>query len=278
MSLEVLIEGKFLQKLLESRENDIEKLHIANEVFENVVNFVRKLGTNTTKFSDVFYTDEDGRFKGFHMETNLPKKQRIPYISNLFIEFVDYRLGKVKSTIKARARRVLEPDTGKIAELHIQLFIDAPTPAIKAVKAYNKWFAANLLSILETSNYRSSFVHEFTHTLDFRRINPQYLIARAKRKQAEQEAGGVRDRDKYVNDPLELNAYYQQALSDFYDQLVSTNTVDEWNGLVGNTPQEFAINIINTYLRPQVIRRLTPENKKRFMKRLATTWEYLKIS
>lgn len=278
MSLQALIEAKFLQKLAEASEQDIEKLHIANEVFENVIAFVRKLGNNPSKFSDVFYTDDAGRFKGFNMETNFSKKQRIPEISKLFVEFVDRGLFNVKSTIKARAGRVLEPNTGEIKELTIRLYIDAPNAANKPAKSYNKWFAANLLSILETSNYRSSFVHEFTHTLDFRRINPEYLIARAKRKQAEHEAGGVKDRDKYVNDPLELNAYYQQALSDFYEQLVSTNTVEEWNGLVGNTPQEFAETILNTYLRPQVIRRLTPENKKRFMKRLATTWEYLRIS
>jgi len=278
MSLQTLIEAKIFSKLLESREEDMEKLHVANETFENIVAFVKKLGNDSSKFADKFYTDEAGRFKGFHMEINLPKKQRIPEISNLFIEFVDRELSGVKPTIKARASRVLEPNTGEIKALIISLYIDASNAANKPVKSYNKWFASNLLSILEKSNYRSSFVHEFTHTLDYRRINPEYLIARAKRKQTELEAGGVSDRDKYVNDPLELNAYYQQAISDFYDQLVNTKTVDEWNSFVGDTPQQFAETIINTYLRPQVIRRLTPENKKRFMKRLATTWEYLKIS
>ena len=120
----------------------------------------------------------------------------------------------------------------------------------------------------------SSFVHEFTHTLDFRRINPQYLIDRAKRK----EASDIRDRDKYANDPLELNAYYQQAISDFYDQLLKTKTVEEWNAQVGETPQRFAENIVTLYLRPQVKKRLSPENKKRLMKRAATAWEYLKIN
>lgn len=278
MNLRVLIEAKLFLKLAESRENDMEKIHIANETFENIIAFVRKLGADPDRFTEKFYTDKSGRLTGFHMETNLPKKQRVPEISDLFIEFLDRKLYGVKDTIKARAGRVLEPNTGKINQLHIKLYIDAPEAAIKAPKTYNKWFAKNLADFLERSNYRSSFVHEFTHTLDFRRINPEYLIARAKRTLAEKEAGGVKDRDRYANDPLELNAYYQQAMSDFFNSLLQAKTVEEWNAAVGETPQEFAENVLTNYLRPQVIRRLTPDNKKRLMKRAATAWEYLKIN
>lgn len=278
MSLQTLLEAKLFLKLAESREQDLENLHIANEVFENIVAFIRKLKGDTAKFSDKFYTDDAGRFKGFHLTTNLPKSQRIPEVFDLFIEFVDRGLNNIKPTIKAKARRVMSPDKAKIEEFHIQLFIDVPEAANKPVKAYNEWFASNLLLALEKSNYRSSFVHEFTHTLDFRRINPNYLIDRAKRKLAKIQAGVKKDFGEYTNDPLELNAYYQQALSDFHEKLLEKNTVEEWNDFVGRTPQEFAENILSNYLRPQVIRGLTPENKKRFMKRLATTWEYLRIS
>lgn len=274
MNLRALIEAKLFLKLAESREDDIEKLHIANETFENIVAFIRNLGNDPSNFAESFYTDESRKLKGFHLPTNLVP---IPEISDLFIEFLDRKLYGVKDTIKARAGRVLEPNTGEIKHLHIKLYIDAPEDVIKAPKAYNKWFAKNLAELLESSNYRSSFVHEFTHTLDFRRINPKYLVARAKQKLAEKEAGGVRDRDKYANDPLELNAYYQQAMSDFYNTLLKAKTVEEWNGYVGETPQEFAENLVTTYLRPQVQRRITLENKKRLMKRAATAWEYLKI-
>lgn len=278
MRLQTLLESKLFLKLAESREQDIENLHIANEVFENVVAFIRKLKGDTSNFSDKFYTDETGRFKGFHLATNLPKSQRIPQVFDLFVEFVDRGLNNIKSTLKANARRVTNPDTGEIQEFHIQLYIDVPEDANKPVKAYNKWFASNLLLVLEKSNYRSSFVHEFTHTLDFRRINPKYLLDRAKRKLARIKSDAKKDLGEYTNDPLELNAYYQQALSDFYDKLLKTSTVEEWNEFVGKTPQEFTENVLNNYLRPQVQKRLTPENKKRFMKRLATTWEYLRIS
>ena len=278
MKLQALIESKLFLKLAESREDDMDKLHIANEAFENIEAFVRKLGKDPSKFAEKFYTDNDGRFIGFHMETNLSKKQQIPEISDLYIEFLDHELSNVKPTIKARADRNIEPNTGKLTQLRIKLYIDAPQAANKSVKAYNKWFVNNLADLLESSNYRSSFVHEFTHTLDFRRINPEYLVARAKRKISEKEAGKVRDRDKYANDPLELNAYYQQAMSELYNDLLKTETTDEWNANVGETAQEFVDKLLTIYLRPQVQKRLTPENKKRLMKRAATAWEYLKLN
>jgi hypothetical protein len=271
MLLQALIEAKLFDRLAEARSDDMEKLHIANETFENIVAFVRKLKKNPTRFAESFYTDETGRFKGFQLQTNLPE---IPEISNMFIEFLDHNISGVKETIKARAGRIIDQNTRTISEMRIKLFIDAPPTVIKLTNSYNAWFVKNLADILEKSNYRSSFVHEFTHTLDFRRINPQYLIDRAKRK----EVSDIRDRDKYANDPLELNAYYQQAISDFYDQLLKTKTVEEWNAQVGETPQRFAENIVTLYLRPQVKKRLSPENKKRLMKRAATAWEYLKIN
>ena len=275
MKLQALLEAKLFLKLAESREDDMEKLHIANETFENIVAFVRGLGNDLSNFTDKFYTDNNRRLIGFHIKTNLPKKQRIPEISDLFVEFLDHKLNNVKPTIKARADRNIEPNTGKLTQLRIKLYIDAPEDANKSVKAYNKWFANNLADLLESSNSRSSFVHEFTHTLDFRRINPEYLIARAKRKQ---ETGEPRDRDRYANDPLELNAYYQQAMSELYNDLLKVETVEEWNANVGETAQEFVDKLLTIYLRPQVQKRLSPENKKRLMKRAATAWEYLKIS
>lgn len=278
MKLQDLLEAKLFLKLAESREEDMDKLHIANEAFENIEAFIRKLKKDPSKFAEKFYTDNDGRFIGFHIKTNLPKKQQIPEISDLYIEFLDHELNNVKPTIKASADRNIEPNTGKITQLRIKLYIDAPQAANKSVKAYNKWFANNLADILENSNYRSSFVHEFTHTLDFRRINPEYLVARAKRKISEKEAGKVRDRDKYANDPLELNAYYQQAMSELYNDLLKVETVEEWNANVGETAQEFVDKLLTIYLRPQVQKRLTPENKKRLMKRAATAWEYLKLN
>ena len=67
-------------------------------------------------------------------------------------------------------------------------------------------------------------------------------------------------------------------MSELYNDLLKTETTDEWNANVGETAQEFVDKLLTIYLRPQVQKRLSPENKKRFMKRAATAWEYLKLN
>jgi len=271
MKLSDLIEANIFRKLAESREEDMEKLHIANEVFENIVSFIESLDQDISKFRRNFIKEKNGKFIGLKLERRLPE---IPEIQDLTVYFYDYEMSGVKETIKAKAgRNILD---NKLASVYISLYFDAPASAKKTTVAYNRWISKNLATIIQDSKYRSSFVHEFTHTLDFRRINPEYLIARAKRKIAEKEANVKRDRDSYINDPLELNAYYQQAMNDLYAKLLETETADEWNNIIGNTPQEFADTLIS-YLRPQVQKRLNPENVKRLMKRAATAWEYVRL-
>jgi hypothetical protein len=271
MKLWDFIETKVIQKLAEAREDDMEKLHTANEVFENVVSFVESLDQDVEKFRKRFIKEKGGKFVGIKLDRLLPS---MPEIKAMTVYFLDYEMSGVKKTVKAKAGRTIEDN--KLINVHVSLFFEAPATAKKTTLTYNRWLAKNLADILQDSKYRSSFVHEFTHTLDFRRINPEYLVARTKQKIAEKEANVKKDRDKYINDPLELNAYYQQAMSDLYNKLLETETVDEWNNLVGSTPQEFADNLLAN-LRPQVQKRLNPENIKRFMKRAATAWEYVRL-
>lgn len=269
MKLSEFIEAKIIQKPAESREEDMEKLHTANEVFENIVSFVEGLNQDVEKFRRSFIKEKTGKFIGFELERRLPK---MPETQAMKVYFFDYDMSGVKKTIKAYADRNVEDN--KLKDVRISLFFDAPASAKKTTLSYNRWLAKNLANILQDPRYRSSFVHEFTHTLDYRRINPEYLVARAKRKIAEKEANVKKDRDKYINDPLELNAYYQQAMSDIYAKLLETT--EEWNNVIGNTAQEFA-DILISHLRPQVQKRLNPENIKRLMKRAATTWEYVRL-
>ena len=230
MKLSDLIEANIFRKLAESREEDMEKLHIANEVFENIVSFIESLDQDISKFRRNFIKEKNGKFIGFELERRLPE---IPEIQDLTVYFYDYEMSGVKETIKAKAgRNILD---NKLASVYISLYFDAPASAKKTTVAYNRWISKNLATIIQDSKYRSSFVHEFTHTLDFRRINPEYLIARAIRKIAEKEANVKRDRDSYINDPLELNAYYQQAMNDLYAKLLETdrkstrlNSSHEW--------------------------------------------------
>lgn len=278
MSFLGLLEAKFFQKLAESTEDDMEKLHLANESFEHILNFIQKLGKKLEKFEQSFYKDDQGRLVGFSIEENLAKSKQKPEYTNLFIRFQDYELYNVKKTIKAKASRIMDKETNEITELHITLFIDVPTEAKRYYRRkYNNWIAKNLEDILQDPRYRSSFVHEFIHILDFRRVDPSYLASRTTRKKQELETKMKKDREKYINDPFELNAYYNQALSDMYNDLLKTETPEEWNALAGYSAQEFTDNLLN-YLRPQAKKRLTPENIKRFMKRASTAWDYIRLT
>lgn len=276
MRLLDLVQVNVINKLAESIEEDMEKLHLANESFENIVTFIQRLRKDPKRFKESFYTDNKGRLTGFSIEGNFAKSKQRPEYANLFIQFYDHELYNVKNTVKAKAARVIDPATNKLIELHITLFVDVPQEAKQSTKSYNAWIVKNLEDILQNPRYRSSFVHEFTHTLDFRRVDPSYLVSISKQKKEELEAKIKRDREKYINDPLELNAYYYQAMSDLYASLLKTETPEEWNTLVGNSPQEF-VEILLSYLRPQAKKRLTPENIKRFMKRASSAWEYLRL-
>ncbi len=271
MKLSDIIEAKILQRLAESSEEDVEKLHKANEVFESIISFVENLNQDPKNFDKKFMKDNENRLYGIKLHSIIS----MPETENMRVLFFDYDIEGVKKTIKAKAGRKIEGD--QLKSVYVSLFFDAPSSVKENVKTYNRWFAKNLINILNDSRYRSSFVHEFTHTLDYRRINPEYLVARAKQKISEKEAKKTKDRDKYINDPLELNAYYQQAMSDIYNKLLATETVEEWNKLIGNTPQEF-VEVLLANLRPQVQKRLNPENVKRLMKRASTTWEYLRLT
>jgi len=271
MKFSDFIQAKIFQKLIESRDEDMEKLHMANEVFENIVSYIENLNQDISNFRKNFTRDKNNRFVGINMST----VSSTPEVANMHVYFYDYDLIGIKKTVKAKAGRNIKD--GDLESVYVHLFFDAPEAAKKNATTYNRWLAKNLAEILKDPKYRSSFVHEFTHTLDFRRINPKYLVARSIRKTAEKEAKSEINRDKYINDPLELNAYYQQAMSDLYNKLLETETVEEWNNIVGNTPQEFATKLIAN-LRPQVQKRLNPENVKRLMKRASTAWEYMRLT
>jgi hypothetical protein len=99
------------------------------------------------------------------------------------------------------------------------------------------------------------------------------------KKQAErerQQQAGEKSRDfgTYANDPLELNAYFSQAMSDVMSQLKGKSP-EERTAIIGKTPQEFVDKFMGTYLKKQVRKNIDPENWKRLAKRAATSWELL---
>jgi phosphotransacetylase len=51
---------------------------------------------------------------------------------------------------------------------------------------------------------------------------------------------------------------------------------EEKQNIIGSSAQEFVDKFMNSYLKKQIRKNLTPENAQRLMKRAATAWELLK--
>ena len=279
MTMTELMIKEFLQAVLENREQDFWKIEMANQSFDSILTFVKNLGKDIRSFERVFEKN-NGWFEGFSLAPRLRRSEHL----KLKVLFQDRVVFGVKSKVNAQVLRVkVQPDNPNSAQLKgfvIRIFFDTPEEARLNARTYNKWFSQNLENIIDNPDVRSSYVHEFTHVLDFRRMDPRYLLKRANNKQKEMDAlqatGGKRDFVKYTNDPLELNAYFSQAISDVRAKLNAATTPEEKQQVIGRTPQEFVDLFMSTYLNSQLRTNLTPENRQRLMKRAATTWVLLK--
>lgn len=275
---ELMIIREFLQAVLEDREQDFWKIEMANQSFDSILTYVKGLGRDLKSFDRVFEKN-NGWFEGFSLAPRLRRAEHL----KLRISFQDRVVFGIKGKVNAQAFRVkvqpTNPNSAQLKGFIIRIFFDAPEEARLNARIYNKWFAQNLETILESSDVRSSYIHEFTHVLDFRRMDPRYLLKRTNDKQKDldtlQTTGGKRDFVKYTNDPLELNAYFSQAMSDVRAMLKTATTPEQKQQVIGGSPQEFVDLFMNKYLKKQLRKNLTPENRQRLMKRAATAWELL---
>jgi len=132
---------------------------------------------------------------------------------------------------------------------------------------------------------RGDIIHEITHYLDYVRLRRGHQKAKDSYKTPEEDRGG------YFNHPLELNAYFIQALSgiteDIEEQIlfvgkggrvndhqVAVFSISEWLDQYGNNFSKF---LKSFWVKaPRNFKTmLTPENKKRFEKRVYDTWDKL---
>ena len=116
---------------------------------------------------------------------------------------------------------------------------------------------------------RGFYVHEFIHTLDFRRMSKDYLYNRKPEESVINSPG-------YFNAPIELNGFYSQGLSVVVNKLKRATTQEEKEEILGKTPQEFAERFVSKTIHSEFFKLLTPENKQRILKRIAVTWEVLR--
>lgn len=243
--------------LLETREEDFAKIRMANNSYLAIQRKVSSLNKDQAGFEKVF-RKEDGRFTSMSLGTFLRRDEH----AKMFVSFLERTLMNAPPGYMASAQL-------KKNGYHINIYFTAPQEVIRSTKAYNRWFAQNLDTVLSSSKMRSFYVHEFVHTLDFRRIPKDYLYQRP----VQQTVIGT---PEYANAPLEMNAYFLQAISYIRRKLKQTQNQEEIDGLIGRTPQEFVDKFMSTYLNKELRTLLTPENRQRLMKRAATAWEFLK--
>lgn len=271
--------SEFIAALLESRQEDFDNIRAANDSYGAILGYIQGLNRDVKAFDRVFKKN-NGFFTGFALGARIRRQEHL----RLTVSFMDRTLFGVKGKVNAQASRVrVRPDSPTAAAIKgflINIYFDAPDSIKSSPRTYNVWLAANLETILDDPAMRSSYVHEFTHVMDFRRMDPRYLLQRGQKKQQERERrqqSGEKTRNfgSYVNDPLELNAYFSQAMSDVQNQLNRAGTPEERAAIIGNTPQEFVDKFMGTHLKKQVRKNIDPENWKRLAKRASTSWELL---
>jgi hypothetical protein len=269
---------EFIHFVIEGREEDFWKIESANQSFDDILNYIKGLNKDLRSFERVFKKSE-GFFTGFSLGSRIRRTEHV----QLSVYFMDRELFGAKSKLNAQAVRIkARPESATSTKLKgflIGIYFNAPPEARVSPRSYNKWLASNLETILDDQAIRSSYVHEFIHVMDFKRMDPAYLQKRTDDKQKDletQQATGIkRDFGKYVNDPLELNAYFSQAMSDVKNAIELATTPEEKRAIVGSSPQEFADKFMNVYLKKQVRKNISPENQQRLMKRAATSWDLL---
>jgi len=243
--------------ILETRQEDLAKIRMANNSYTAILSFVRSLGKNLKSFERLF-KKENGFFVGVAMGATLRREEH----TKLYVRFLERTLFDAPATYIASAELV-----GTVYRINI--YFQAPPEVLSSPKKYNRWFAENLEDVLNSSKLRSYYVHEFIHTLDFRRIDPEYIYGRP-------EDQTVANTPAYANAPLELNAYFLQAISNVRNKLKKARDNKERMEIVGGTPQEFVEKFMTQYLSGQLRNHLNADNRQRLMKRAATAWELLR--
>lgn len=272
--------AEYINVTLESMEEVFQKIQAANESYDAIVAYIRRFGRDPKVFARAFQTNDQGFFTGFALGARVRREEHL----QLAVFFMDRGVAGTKSKVNAQASRVrvnpMSTTSAAIKGYQIRIYFDAPPEAKVNAKAYNKWLATNLEDLLMNDTTRSSYVHEFTHVQDFKRMDPKFLLWRGQQKQVEkerQQQAGEKSRDfgAYANDPLELNAYFSQAMSDVQTQLRNAKNTTEKSQILGANAQEFVHKFMNKYLKKQIRKNINPSNWRKLAKRAALGWEEL---
>lgn len=249
--------------LVIERKGDEEFIAKAQQSYADILEILKSLdGESSAAFSEVF-EKEAGKYSLVDLNRHLPR----PEHENLYLVFVDKKTSDKRKTISAEAYRSITPE-GRL--YWIELLIDVP---YKSLKAYNSTFRKSVLAAFATPDIKKSYIHEFVHTLDFRRMSDEYLLKRSEMKRKKREAGIKKDFKKYVNDPLERNAYFFESLDSVIDELKIIQTREEWDEFTGGSPRAFIEIFVKSFLDPRAKKHWDDKAQRSMIKRLAAIYE-----
>lgn len=311
MSKEIL--NSIVSLLFEEREQDIKNIEKSIGSFKQIFNLLLQLKktTDISYVNDILQKDQEGRYIAIQLMKVSPK----PEHDKLRLYFVEKTLQPQYMQQKtAGLSQPVDPTTG-FAEIKLGYRISDydPNISIKDTKTYNEWFKQNIVRVFK--RMRSTYVHELTHILDYKRVKEQDWLETRKRvgiekqqnidkmrsdlefmgmkfkrlraptkkvemrKNINQLTKNIEQKTKekhvdYINDPLELNAYFNETLSKFIFAIKKLDDRSEENikQIVGNSPAEFADNFTRK-LHSSTKKSISEENLKRYLKRVTLIYD-----
>jgi len=250
--------------LLAERENDLRFMRIANNSYIDVSKLLYSLRGAGVRELEMVVHKLNGKYGTIDLEAMLPR----PEHEGLYLSIVDHATTGTKGTILSNASNQIGDDGQRTYTINV--FYDIPH---KSNKEYNVAWCEGVATWFSGSENRANYVHEFVHVMDYRRLSDEYLQGRAATKKANQEAGKKKDFHKYMNDPLETNAYTNQSLATVKSMLRNARTRKAWEAIMGHSPAEFVQKFLTQYLDHRAQKHWDDENQRRAIKRAAQFYD-----
>jgi len=255
--------------LVVERAADEALLRKANSSYIAVAKLLYRLQAEPKRAFDKIVNKVGGRYGVIDLERVLSG----PEYEGLKLGLVDHETAQVKRTVSSTANRYITPD-GRSYLLSVYF---NPGPNLTDAE-YNRAFRASvLLAPLHPKN-REHYVHEFVHVMDFRRMSDEYLMGRSSAKLARMQRGEKKDFRRYMNDPLETNAFTHQSFTRVKSMLKGARTRAAWEAVMGRSPHEFVDKFMSTYLDKRARKHWSEDNLRKLAKRAAAFYQSMAAS
>jgi hypothetical protein len=277
-------------------DKDVQLALTALVKFGAICKFLRGLKTKKD-FDKAFSCNKtSGWYESIKLWQKIPEFKK----HKMILKFLDR---KTHGYDHREAETDLPTSTGLIKLIFVVSYNKEETPT---KQGYNNWFRKNIYKIF--AKQAETFVHEYTHDHDFRLIkddsyfdNDNGLLEIANKiKRTQKKMNFLLDKLQipqnlakyeelriqinqlnneeytlYLNDPIELNAYFIENVTRILLILNNTKSVSQQQNVIGKDAHEF-IDKFFLYLQEDVKRNITQKNKQKFIKRASKIFEQLK--